>query len=62
MFFLYKCLRCLIIHVGLVVEGGLAILYGMVWPHCEAKPTTLKRPSPGDSFENHMHSIELGVA
>lgn len=33
MLFLYKCLRCLIIHVGLVVEGGLAILYGMVWPH-----------------------------
>ena len=21
---------------------------------CEAKPTTLKRPSPGDGFENHM--------
>ena len=25
---------------------------------CEAKPTTFKRPSPGDSFENHIHSIE----
>ena len=23
--------------------------------HCEAKPTTLKRPSPGDGFENHMY-------
>ena len=22
--------------------------------NCKAKPTTLKRPSPGDSFENHM--------
>ena len=22
---------------------------------CEAKPTTLKRPNPGDGFENHMH-------
>ena len=21
---------------------------------CEAKPTTLKRPSPGDGLENHM--------
>src|ERR1700737_2758875 len=26
---------------------------------CEAKPTTLKRPSPGDGFENHMCFIEL---
>ena len=25
---------------------------------CEAKPTTLKRLSPGDGFENHIHSIE----
>ena len=22
---------------------------------CEAKPTTLKRPSSGDGFENHMY-------
>ena len=28
---------------------------------CEAKPTTLKRPSPGDGLENHMYSIELGM-
>ena len=28
-------------------------------PSCEAKPTTLKRPSPGDGFENHMYPIEL---
>ena len=26
---------------------------------CEAKPTTLKRPSPGDGFENHMYLLEL---
>ena len=28
----------------------------MFFPHhiCEAKPTTLKRPSPGYGFENHM--------
>ena len=25
--------------------------------HCEAKPTTLKRLSPGDGFENHMCDI-----
>ena len=25
----------------------------------EAKPTTLKRPSPGDGFESHMYPIEL---
>ena len=25
---------------------------------CEAKPTTLKRPSLGDGFENHMYPIE----
>ena len=24
---------------------------------CEAKPTTLKRPSPGDGFENHMYCL-----
>jgi hypothetical protein len=28
---------------------------------CEAKPTTLKRLSPGGGFENHMHFIELGI-
>ena len=26
---------------------------------CEAKPTNLKRPSPGDGFENHMCTMEL---
>ena len=25
--------------------------------HCEAKPTTLKRPSPGDGVENHMYCL-----
>ena len=25
---------------------------------CEAKPTTLERPSPGDGFENHMYLLE----
>ena len=38
----------------------------LLWNHkacwglkaCEAKPTTLKRPSPGGGFENHMYSIE----
>ena len=39
------------------LRAGKYKVYG-----CEAKPTTLKRPSPSDSFENHMHSIELGVA
>ena len=33
-----------------------------VWCQCfassEAKPTTLKRPSPGDGSENHMYFIE----
>ena len=24
---------------------------------CEAKPTTLKRPSPGDGVENHMYCL-----
>ena len=24
---------------------------------CEAKPTTLKRPSPGDGLENHMYCL-----
>ena len=28
---------------------------------CEAKPTTLKRPSPGDGFENHMCHIKLVI-
>ena len=26
---------------------------------CEAKPTTLKRPSPGDGFENHMYCMYI---
>ena len=26
---------------------------------CEAKPTTLRHPSPGDGFENHMCITEL---
>ena len=26
---------------------------------CEAKPTTLKRPSPGGGFENHMCHINI---
>ena len=30
----------------------------MVLTYCEAKPTTLKRPSPGDGFENHMYLLE----
>ena len=25
---------------------------------CEAKPTTLKRPSLGDGFEDHMYHIK----
>ena len=35
--------------------------YGVHQPgvtHCEAKPTTLKRPSPGDGFENHMYTLK----
>ena len=31
-------------------NNELWVVYG-----CEAKPTTLKRPSPSDGFENHMH-------
>ena len=32
------------------------------YPRCEATPaTTLKRPSPGDGFENHMYFIELWI-
>ena len=27
---------------------------------CEAKSTTLRRPSPGDGFENHMYCLCLG--
>ena len=30
-----------------------------IGPHCDAKPTTLKRLSPGDGFENHMYLLEL---
>ena len=33
---------------------SLVMLNVMHHYYCEAKPTTLKRPSPGDSFENHM--------
>ena len=29
----------------------------LLW--CKAKPTTLRRPSPGDGFENHMCTMEL---
>ena len=29
------------------------------WSWCGAKPTILKRPSPGDGFENHMYLLEL---
>ena len=30
-------------------------LYELIlFMNCEAKPTTLKRPSPDDGFENHM--------
>ena len=29
---------------------------------CEAKPTTLKRPSPGDGFVNHMCYTKFTLA
>ena len=35
------------------------ILANVSMTRCEAKPTTLKRPSPGDGFENHMYFLEL---
>ena len=33
----YECCRLLIMHVRLVLEGGLANLYGMVWATCMHK-------------------------
>ena len=43
--------------VFLFTHCHLVLYYWRIHWHlweCEAKPTTLKRPNPGDGFENHM--------
>ena len=44
---------------GLREQGIPASRFLMTVCGCEAKPTTLRCPSPGDGFENHMWTMEL---
>ena len=37
----------------------LLLVFSSLGIWCEAKPTTLKRPSPGDGLENHMCCVYL---
>ena len=37
-------------------QNSSSILDKYIEYTCEAKPTTLKRPSPGDGFVNHMRN------
>ena len=44
----------------LAAEGqAISLLPHAADQNCEAKLTTLERPSPGDGFENHMYLLKL---
>ena len=55
------CKGSILIIVLLDGRAGVNVITIPAMKYCEAKPTTLKRPSPSDGFGDHICSIKLVV-
>ena len=58
---IYFCFHNLFFQNDGIDHKSIWISYPHGWCTCEAKPTTLKRPSLGDGFENHMYVCILKI-